>query len=350
MRRPTGTSRLGRYLGRWSIIRHHRERRVRATAARRWTVRSLIVVLVLAVIPVPWLHVIDDDPPGWAWRLDGRLVVDGQIMDPAGEWSWLTVGRPPLLIEAARDSLVGSEDPARDMRVGPVGSNPAQTEPLAAAVGLQHAGAELHLGVFVEVARPQVADLPDRAVIVQIDGRHLRSRADVAAALRESGGTLQVVTASGRELELPGPGLPYDRVRVIDLAPQGFTAAIGGPFSRLAPVAWFRSLSLGNSHGMMVALMTYAHVANPDIARGRHIAGTGTIRGDGTIGRIGGLPAKAHAAQRAGADVLLYPADQSAELVGFTPLHMDLAPVATLAEAIAYLDGDDAGELVAGAS
>ena len=346
MRRPPSMSRLARALGHWSAIRSHRDRRARATRTRRISVRALVIVLILAILPVPWLHVIDDNPPGWAWRLDGRLIVDGDVVDPSGRWSWLTVGRPPLLIEAARDQLVGSEEPARDMRVGPVGSHPAQSEPLAAAIGMREAGADLQLGVFVEVSQPLIDGIPEHAVLVEIDGRHLGSREDVDAALEASGETLRLVTAEGDAFEVSGPDLPYDHTRIIDLAPQGLNAAIGGPFTRLAPVAWFRSLSLGSSHGMMVALMTYAQVADEDLARGRHIAGTGGIRGDGTVARIGGLPAKATAAHRAKADVLFFPAEQADELAGFTSDRMVLVPIEGLADAITYLAADDADEVL----
>lgn len=346
MARQPATSQVTRYLGRWSVMRRYRERRARASRTRRWTVRALAVLVALAILPVPWLHVVDESPPGWAWRLDGRLVVDGEVMDPNGRWSWLTVGRPPLLIEAAHEQLVGSDHPSRDMRTGPVGSRPAQSEPVAAAVGMRQAGQQVPLEILVEVSGPQEEGLPQRAVLVEIDGRVLSSRADVAAATAAAGDTVHVVTAEGDAFEMSGPGLPYDDLRILDIAPDGPRAAIGGPLSRLAPVAWFRSLSLGSSHGLMVALLTYAHLADDDLARGRHIAGTGGIRGDGTVSRIGGLPAKAHAAHRARADVLFFPAEQADELADFSSDRLVLVPIETLTDAIEYLAADDAQEPV----
>lgn len=296
-----------------------------------------LIALIVAVLPVPWMHAVGDNPPGWAWRMDGRLVVDGQVMDPAGKWSWLTVGRPPLLYELALDRLQGTDTPARDMRVGPPGSTPAQSEPFAAAIGLREAGFDLPLGMFIEVAYPIHDRLPESAVITEIDGAPLLTRADFDGALPGSGEELSFTTAAGDTFTVEGAELPYGHVRVIDLAPQGLEASIGGQWSRLAPVAWFRSLSLGRSHGLMVALLTYAHVADPDLARGRHIAGTGGIAFDGSVTRIGGLPAKAQAARRAGADVLLFPASQERELMDFDAGGMRLVPVESLADAIVYL-------------
>jgi hypothetical protein len=328
--------------------RHGRERALRVIHAlhhpnvrrariQRLTLWTTLIVLIVAVLPVPWMHAVGDDPPGWAWRMDGRLVVDGQVMDPAGKWSWLTVGRPPLLYELVLEAIQGTDSPARDMRVGSPGSRPAQSEPFAAAIGLREAGYDLPLGMFIEVAYPVNERLPDTAVITEIDGVPLITRDDLDASLPGLGEELSFTTASGETFTVEGAELPYGHVRVIDLAPQGLEAAIGGQWSRLAPVAWFRSLSLGSSNGMMVALLTYAHVADPDLARGRHIAGTGGIAFDGRITRIGGLPTKAQAARRAGADVLLFPASQERELMDFDAGGMRLVPVETLAEAITYL-------------
>ncbi len=69
----------------------------------------------------------------------------------------------------------------------------------------------------------------------------------------------------------------------------------------------------------------------------RTIAGTGGIRSDGSVSRVGGLVAKAEAAREVGADVMLFPAEQAAALADFDPGAMRLLPVATLDEAIAAL-------------
>ena len=45
----------------------------------------------------------------------------------------------------------------------------------------------------------------------------------------------------------------------------------------------------GPSAGMMFSLAIYTQVADPDLRQGRHIAGTGTINQDGTVGDIGGI-------------------------------------------------------------
>ena len=89
--------------------------------------------------------------------------------------------------------------------------------------------------------------------------------------------------------------------------------------------------------GAMVALVTYADVSGLDLAQGRHIAGTGGILGDGTVTRIGGLPAKARAARRAGADVLLVPASQVGELDDVDLAGVQVVPWRTLGDAIAWL-------------
>lgn len=305
---------------------------------RRRIAVAVLVIAALLVTPVPWLHLVSDEPPGWAWRLDGRLVVEGEVVNPPGRWSWLTVGRPPVLAEVARDRVFTPTTPSRDMRVAPTGTQPRLIEPVAAAVGLLHAGRELELGLVVEVSDPTIEGYPQHAVIVAVDGIELKGRAEWEAAKRATGGPIRFQTADGRRWSAPGPGLPYAHVRVVDLGPELLEASIGGRASGLAPVAWFRSLSLGSSHGMMVALVTYAHASDQDLARGRHIAGTGGILGDGTITRIGGLEAKAAAARRAGADVLLFPASQADQLDGFDAGPMELAPVSTLAEAIVWLE------------
>ncbi|MFP4312386.1 MAG: S16 family serine protease [Nitriliruptoraceae bacterium] len=336
----------------------------RAGPALRWLRRVIILGLLVLILPVPWLHVVSDDPLGTAWRLDGRLQVAGEEVDPPGRWTWLAVGRPAIVAELLHDRFVDEGTRPVDLRTEPMTLRPALAEPAAAAVGLRHAGVEVPLGLLVEASGPLVEGLPERAIITEVGGVPLVDRGaweratdllgpppeasittegsspDLASAAAPL--TFETANAGSFEVDWTGEGLPYQVVRTLDTAPESLEARIVFAALERLPIEWFRELSLGSSHGLMVALTTYAHASGHDLARGRHIAGTGGIRGDGTVVPIGGLEAKATAARRAGADVLFVPASQSGLLGRFEPGTMTVVPVASLEEAISYLTGPTA--------
>lgn len=233
--------------------------------SRRRRLRLLVAAMAVLLLPVPWQHKADSGF-GAAWGLDNRLVVEGQRLDPAGQYSWLTAGRPALVAEVVWHRLAGLFDAdappgMRDLRAGPVTSRPVHVEPLAAAVGMATAGVDVTLTEHVDAV-------------------------------------------------IGGHGPPYN---------------------------WIRSMSMGSSHGLMVGLVTYAAASGEDLAAGRHVAGTGQLSADGSVGRIGGLAAKASGAQRAGVDVLLVPASQRHELDGFEPGGMRIVGVHSLKDAIKQL-------------
>lgn len=306
---------------------------------RRRPVASLVLLAVVAValLPVPWMHRLDADPAGGVWKLDGRLSIDGRIVDPPGRWSWLTVGRPPLVAEVVHGFLAGERLEATDLRQAPMAHQPAINEPVAVAVGRQAAGVPLELGIAFEAWGALRADVPDPALLVELNGVTLQTRQDWEDAVALQPRRTVFTTADGATHVVSGSVLPYQRARVVDLPPEGLQAGLAGRYERVRLVRWIRSLALGRSHGLVVALAAYVDASGDDLARGRHVAATGSIQADGQVGPIGGLVAKATAARRAGVDVLLFPAEQAEELEGFDPGAMRLIGVSSLAEAITAL-------------
>lgn len=307
------------------------------TRRRPWASLLLLAVVVAALLPVPWMHRLGDDPTGGIWKLDGRLSIDGRVVDPPGRWSWLTVGRPPLVAEVVHDFLVGGGIDATDMRGAPMAHQPAINEPVAVAVGRQAAGEPLELGIAFEAWGALRPDVPDPALLVELNGVALDTRQDWEHALELRPRRTVFSTADGATYVVAGSVLPYQRARAVDLPPEGLQAGLGGRYEQVWPVRWIRKLALGRSHGLVVALAAYVDASGEDLARGRHVAATGSIRGDGQVGPIGGLWAKAAAARHAGVDVLVFPAEQADELDGFDPGAMRLIAVHSLTEAIAGL-------------
>jgi hypothetical protein len=298
---------------------------------RRWWLSVVVVGLVL-LTPVPWM-LPRNSSFGMAWQLDGRLEVNGAVLDPPGEWTWVTAGRPPLVAEV----LLRGQGRHRYLRTAPAASKPVFSEPLAAAVGLHQAGYDIEFRVMVQAAGARHPDLPDPVQIVELSGIALDNLAAWQEAKSLAPAQTEFRTVGGEYFVMPGPGLPYQRVSVSELAPPTVVAAVGGKLAAIPPFSLFRSLALGRSHGLVVALATYADAVDLDLARGRHIAATGGVRSDGSVTRIGGLHAKARAARRVGVDVFFFPAGQEGDLITFDPGSMNLVPVATLGEAIDFL-------------
>jgi PDZ domain-containing protein len=94
----------------------------------------------------------------------------------------------------------------------------------------------------------------------------------------------------------------------------------------------------GPSAGLMFSLGIINMLTLPDETGGAHIAGTGTLDLDGTVGAIGGIAQKMAGAARADADWFLAPVDDCSEVVGHVPPRLRVVAVGTLAEARAAVE------------
>jgi PDZ domain-containing protein len=94
---------------------------------------------------------------------------------------------------------------------------------------------------------------------------------------------------------------------------------------------------VGPSAGMMFALGIIDELTPGSLTGGAHVAGTGTICGDGRVGAIGGIVQKLAGARRAGATVFLAPASNCDEVVGHIPGGLHVYSVARLSDALTVL-------------
>ncbi len=99
----------------------------------------------------------------------------------------------------------------------------------------------------------------------------------------------------------------------------------------------------GPSAGLMFTLGLIDKLSPEDLAKGRHVAGTGTIAPDGTVGPIGGIRQKLAGARNKGAELFLMPAVHCAEADGHVPDGLTVAAISTLDEAVTAIDTWTAG-------
>lgn len=144
--------------------------------------------------------------------------------------------------------------------------------------------------------------------------------------------TLIALDTENKEEKRVGLGfLPMDRLDSLSSKPKvTFTTEnIGGP-----------------SAGLMFALEILNQLSPTDLTKGRTIAGTGTISVKGEVGQIGGIEHKIVAAADKKASIFFVPKDLfegdtneavAKQLVKERNYQMKVVPVATLQEAVAYL-------------
>jgi Lon-like protease len=97
----------------------------------------------------------------------------------------------------------------------------------------------------------------------------------------------------------------------------------------------------GPSAGLAWALALYDLLTPGDLTGGRTIASTGQLGIDGTVYPIGGAADKVVAAESAGATVLMLPGSNVEEARSAGKSEIELVPVETFGEALAYLQGNE---------
>jgi PDZ domain-containing protein len=144
--------------------------------------------------------------------------------------------------------------------------------------------------------------------------------ASVSFEVEAEGETHQVEVAKGR---CPGVRRSLFGISIVEPFPFGIAIEsddVGGP-----------------SAGLMWALGLYDLLTPDDLTRGRTIAGTGEIDGDGDVLPIGAIDDKVIGAREAGADILLVPRRNARQIADADTGGMRVIPVATFDDALRAL-------------
>jgi PDZ domain-containing protein len=176
--------------------------------------------------------------------------------------------------------------------------------------------------------------------VVSVNGDEIKSVADFAPALEGYGvGDVIDLTVerNGAEVELEvelaeredEPGVPMIGIVLGELTEPPFPIEI-----RAGDVG-------GPSAGMMHTIAIIDALTEGELTHGKVIAGTGTIDMEGNVGSIGGIRQKVVAAEAAGADYILVPQGNYESALTAERDAIEIVPVATLSEAIGFLEGLD---------
>jgi len=227
-----------------------------------------------------------------AYFSDGSEVIRRSGIYPDGESAEESVATSRLLFKAAQDAAMVAALRATDRRV-----------PTVPAVYLVEKG-------FPAYGKLRVGDLVRAA-----DGRENLTVSQFVQIVRAKKPGQSVTIAYERKGK---PGTVTVATRRDPKPPHN--ARIG-----ISPVEMYepgKAMKInfhtgsrigGSSAGMMFALAIYDRLTPGALTGGKHIAGTGTITVDGTVGPIGGIRQKSIGAASSGATIFLVPAKNCAD-------------------------------------
>jgi len=296
---------------------------------------------------VPLIDIPDETTYPTSGRLDMLTVyIDGSRERPLSwldiAYAWFDPSRTVLPVDAVYPNGQTDEEASQESAVA---MDNSQQDAVAAALG------ELGIGyssIFVVAGivegAPADGVLEEDDEILTAGGARVTSVDELRAAVQEAGvgtplalgirrggeeSTVEVTPAEGDD----GSAIigvfaasRYDFPVEVDIRLHN----VGGP-----------------SAGMMFALAIVDKLTPGELADGEHIAGTGTISGDGRVGAIGGIVQKMYGAQRAGADWFLAPASNCDAVVGRIPGGLEVFAVETLDDAIAAVEAIADGDVAA---
>lgn len=317
----------------------------------------LIGAIAMAVFPAPYVI----ERPGPAFNVLGTS--DGAaVIKVAGVENYPTSGSLDLLTV----SVVGNReqtptwpeifaawlDPAQTVapidEVYPVGTTVEESEAESVAmmeqsqqdaiyVALSELGYKIPIHIYAQQVNknsPSSGKIVAGDYLESVNGVHPKDFASLRKLVKAYDGVNALKVTVSRKGEL----------KTFQITPtknsQGeYMLGVGVGFKFDFPVDVSLRLSDvgGPSGGMIFAIGIYDTLTKGELTGGAHIAGTGTIGTDGTVGPIGGIRQKLFGAQRAGAKYFLAPAQNCSEVNGHIPAGMQVFRVKNYDEALSVV-------------
>jgi PDZ domain-containing protein len=309
---------------------------------------ALAVLAAALIVPMPFIAI----EPGVALPVAPRVRI-GTTVHPINGQLLLTA--VTLAEPSAAGLAVAWVDPSVDVvprpAVIPAGVDEQQylaaqhllfqeSGQVAAAVGVRAAGYPVTVGgsgaevMGVVKGSPADGKLRVGDVITAVDGQPIRVASDlgrVTARARAGDVVTLTVESAGRPRDVRVTLGRVDQLGRVGLgvSVQTVHLDIQLPF----PVEVNAQDLGGPSAGLMISLTVFDLTDPGDLARGRTIAGTGTIDIDGSVGPVGGVKEKVETARRQGATIFLVPADELDQARKGADSTIRLVPVKTFDEA-----------------
>lgn len=216
-----------------------------------------------------------------------------------------------------------------------------QSQQSAITAALTQLGYDVHGTVSVGAVEPgsaAAAVLQKGDVVTAYDGTRIQDSCSLQDAVIAGGVRPSTVTVTrdgaSRTIDITPKRVPDGTGGTRPLLGVTTSTTISPPFTvdlKIDDVG-------GPSAGMMFALGIIDKLTSGSLTGGRHVAGTGTICGDGTVGAIGGIVQKMAAARAAGATLFLAPAANCDDVEGHIPSGLHVVAVRTLSNSLEALE------------
>lgn len=338
-------------------------------------VGAVIGAVTIGMLPAPYVV----ERPGPVYDTLGTVEIDGDdvpLIDIPGTDTYPTEGELDMLtvyVDGSRENprtwvqvALAWFDPTRGVlpvdAVFPEGQTEEQSDE-ESSIDMQNSQSSAVAAALTELDIPYDTTVIAAGVqtgapadgvleagdeIVAIDGAPIGDPDELRAAIAANGTDAALsldIRRDGRDLTVtltPAPSEDDPAVPVIGIltgATYDFPFDVDVTLDNVG----------GPSAGMMFALAIYDKLTQGALAGGEHIAGTGTIAGDGTVGPIGGIRQKLYGARDAGADWFLAPTDNCDEVAGHVPSGITVFATTSLDDSIEIVErlasGGDTGDL-----
>lgn len=331
-----------------------------------WILAVFLIVVGIGIaiawpITVPYYTL----SPGPVYDTSDFVTVEDGNISTEGELFFLTVSlKEANIFEYAAGRLDHRVTVSEREVIRPIGVSPEdlrrenldsmeQSKQNATFVALTQLGYEVtYIGtgaLVIETIPESAADgiLLAGDIIIEMDGKTVAFRSDI---IDEIGG-LEIGDDVEFVVERPVADTTDEYVQEdveIVLGPHvddptrpmiGILLGNNEPIVEFPIVVDIDSQNIGGpSAGLMFTLQIMDQLTDDEITKGYRIAGTGTIRQDGTVGAIGGIRQKVYGAIDAGAFAVLVPAANFDDAVEAAGDDIQLVRVETIDDALAFLD------------